>query len=103
MKKVEYSVENVSKCWCGQCPVQKDSSCAKQAYEESSGQIDQGTMPPPERLPGLYCATGTATCEDLKPTERCLCPQCLVWGENDLRANHYCVLSEADSVGSSGQ
>ena len=98
MKEVEYSQENVAKCWCGQCPVQKESACAQERFAQAKEQLDRGEMPPPEQMPGLYCATGKATCTDLKPVERCLCAQCLVWGEGRLVANHYCALGSAQEV-----
>lgn len=98
MQQVEYSTDNVQKCWCGQCPVQRESTCAKQDLAEVQPQIEQGQMPDPKQLPGLYCGTGKATCGDLKPTERCMCPECLVWGEHTLAANHYCALGSAEQA-----
>lgn len=98
MEQVEFSTDNVTKCWCGQCPVQKDSACAKKDFEEVQPQIEQGTMPEPDQLPGLYCGTGTASCADLQPKERCLCSECLVWGEHNLISNHYCVQGSAEEV-----
>jgi hypothetical protein len=89
MAKVEYSKENVEKCWCGSCPVQSHSACAKELYEASKASEELG---PPESMPGLYCATGKATCDDLQLVNLCNCPACLVWGENDPRGNHYCLL-----------
>ena len=89
MRPVEYTRENVDKCWCGSCPVQAASTCARDLYEASK---DAPEMPPPEAMPGLYCATGHATCGDLALVNLCNCPACLVWGENGLRGNHYCEL-----------
>lgn len=98
MEHVEYSKENVTKCWCGQCPVQKQSTCAKDLYQQAEPMMNEGQMPPEEKMPGLYCGTGKAKCSDLKPVERCLCPECLVWGEHQLLANHYCVQGSAEQV-----
>ncbi|HSK47900.1 MAG TPA: DUF2769 domain-containing protein [Coriobacteriia bacterium] len=98
MKEVEYSQENVAKCWCGQCPVQKESDCAKDRYAKAKEQLAGGAMPEPDQMPGLYCATGKATCPDLNPMERCLCAQCLVWGESGLVSNHFCALGSAQQV-----
>lgn len=89
MTRVAYTKENVDKCWCGSCPVQKDSACAKELYERAKDATD---LPPAEQLPGLYCATGKARCEDLEWTNLCNCPACLVWAENRLMHNHYCAL-----------
>jgi hypothetical protein len=98
MQPVEYSEDNVNKCWCGQCPVQKESSCAKDGFQEASKDLEQHKMPDPKDMPGLYCSTGKATCDDLKPVERCLCSECLVWGEHTLPANHYCVQGSATQL-----
>lgn len=98
MKPVEYTAENVAKCWCGQCPVQKSSQCAKDTYAEAEKVISSGGMPERGTLPGLYCASGKATCDDIEPVERCLCAQCLVYGEHSLLANHYCVLGDAPTA-----
>ena len=35
MPKVAYVKDNIEKCWCGTCPVQAESKCAKDLYEES--------------------------------------------------------------------
>ena len=88
MGKVDYTEENAMKCWCSTCPVQTQSACAQQLLRESKG--IQG-LPAPERLPGLYCATGKASCDDLETGHLCNCPACLIWGENSLTGNHYCV------------
>lgn len=87
--KVEYSQENIDKCWCGQCPVQIGSACAKALYEASKNLAE---LPPPEQLGGLYCSTGKAICDDLEFVNLCNCPSCLVWAENGLSSNHYCKL-----------
>lgn len=95
MSKVAYTKENVEKCWCGSCPVQVKSTCAKDLYEESKKSKE---MPPPDRLPGLYCSTGTATCTDLDLVNLCNCPACLVWSENRLTSNHYCKLGSEEEI-----
>jgi len=92
MAKVAYAKENVEKCWCGSCPVQAKSECARELYVSSKASEQ---LVPPESLPGLYCASGHATCDDLKFVNMCNCPACLVWGENELRGNHYCALGAA--------
>lgn len=95
MAQVAYTWENVDKCWCGQCPVQSQSDCAKGKYEEAK---DAEEMPPVGELPGLYCATGKATCDDINGVARCYCAECLVWAENGLSANHYCVLGAPGEI-----
>ncbi len=96
VKKVEYSRENIEKCWCGSCPVQVGSDCARGLYEASK---DQPELPAPERLGGLYCATGKTVCDDIVPTNLCNCPGCLVWAENELAGNHYCLTGSAEVTG----
>lgn len=98
MRPVAYTPDNVAKCWCGQCPVQRESDCAKQRYEASKPGIQQGQMPKPGELAGLYCVTGKAPCDDINPNQRCLCTECLVWGEHNLVSNHYCVQGSAEEV-----
>jgi hypothetical protein len=93
--KVAYTQENIDKCWCGSCPVQADSACAKELYEKSKG---EETLPPPEQLGGLYCSTGKATCQDLKLANLCSCPACLVWAENGLAHSHYGALGSAEQT-----
>ncbi|NLO26659.1 MAG: DUF2769 domain-containing protein [Actinobacteria bacterium] len=92
MDKVDYSEENAAKCWCSQCAVQASSDCARSLYQQAK---DAQGLPPPERLPGLYCATGKASCTDLAVVNMCNCPACLVWAENHLQGNHYCHLGTA--------
>lgn len=87
MSRVAYTKENVEKCWCGSCPVQVDSKCARELYEASKASDE---LPPPDQLGGLYCSTGTAVCKDLSFVNLCNCPACQVWGENGLTNNHYC-------------
>lgn len=94
MSRVAYTRENVDKCWCGSCPVQINSKCARELYEASKGRDE---LPRPDKLGGLYCSTGTAVCKDLSFVNLCNCPACQVWGENGLAGNHYC---EHGSVGS---
>ena len=95
MPSVAYTKDNIDKCWCGTCPVQFKSACAKEFYEASKG-IE--TLPPPERLAGLYCSTGKTICTDVEFVNLCNCPACLVWGENKLASNHYCKLGSADQL-----
>lgn len=96
MPAVAYTQENIDKCWCGSCPVQSKSKCASDLYQASK---DMGHLPPPDRLGGLYCSTGKATCTDLQLVNLCNCPACLVWSENRLAHNHYCANGSAEQVG----
>lgn len=96
MPKVAYVKDNVEKCWCSTCPVQTVSTCAKGLYEESKKSKE---LPAPDRLPGLYCSVGKTSCPDLNFVNMCNCPECLVWGENELGSNHYCRAGSAEQVG----
>ncbi len=96
MKPVEYTQANVDKCWCGQCPVQVGSTCATELYE--AAKVLEG-LPAPERLGGMYCATGKAICHDLALVNLCNCAACLVWSEHELASNHYCAHGSAEDVG----
>lgn len=93
MARVAYTRENAEKCWCATCPVQAGSDCAR-TLDEAARAMDG--IPVPERLPGLYCATGRASCQDLQPVSLCNCPACLVWGENELTGNHFCMLGTSE-------
>ena len=54
MTSVAYEKGNIEKCWCGTCPVQRKSVCAKELHEASKGmetlKYVKGakTLPPPE-------------------------------------------------------
>ena len=96
MPEVAYTQENIDKCWCGKCPVQFESKCANDLFEEAE-KLDK--LPAPERLGGLYCATGTTICTDVDFVRLCHCPACLVWAENGLASNHYCKMGSASDTG----
>lgn len=86
--KVPYTIENIKKCMCPKCPVQADSKCAKDKLNNLTkelGSAQEGEVPEPQNVPGIYCSTGKATCQDLNPDEQCICPTCAVWKEYDLQ------------------
>jgi len=81
---VPYSRDNINRCRCPQCPVQADSKCVKDKLENSKkvmGELPEGEVPDPEDVPGIYCSTGEATCQDLNPERQCICYTCNVWKE----------------------
>ncbi|WP_410508789.1 DUF2769 domain-containing protein [Methanosarcina hadiensis] len=95
--RVAYSLENINRCKCSQCPVQADSQCAQDKLKSSEQKIKSmpaGEVPPPEDVPGIYCSTGKATCQDLDPGRQCICGTCDVWKEYNLKEgdpnNHFC-------------
>lgn len=81
---VPYSRENINMCRCPQCPVQADSKCVKDKLESSSKEmkeLPEGEVPNSEDVPGIYCSTGEARCQDLNPDRQCICNTCDVWKE----------------------
>ncbi|HOD69760.1 MAG: DUF2769 domain-containing protein [Bacteriovoracaceae bacterium] len=96
MPKVDFTQDNIARCLCGECPVQAKSKCARDLYEKS---IKMEGLPKPEQVPGLYCASGKATCTDLDIVQFCKCPGCLVWSDYNLKSNHYCYRGSAETSG----
>jgi len=84
--KVPYTMGNIKKCMCPKCPVQASSKCAMDKLDslvkglESAG----GNVPDPQNVPGVYCSTGKATCQDLDLDQQCICYTCAVWKEYNL-------------------
>ena len=75
-KKVPYTLANIEKCMCSLCPVQADSKCAQDKLTSSKAamkQMPRGEVPNPGSVPGIYCSTGKATCQDLNPDKQCIC------------------------------
>lgn len=101
MPSVEFSQDNLMKCICGQCPTQKESSCAAQkrtALMEAMQGGMQG-MPAAADVAGMYCSTGTATCGDLDYSQNCICSGCAVFAENGLTQWKYCERGDAVAIG----
>jgi hypothetical protein len=81
-QKVPFTVENSMKCICTQCPVQSTSPCVKEKMKKAKEMMkrhESGMMPKPEDVPGLYCASGAATCRDLDTKQMCICGDCPLW------------------------
>jgi hypothetical protein len=84
---------NVTKCLCPRCPVQSSSACVA---GKVSGLKDALNQQPLRRkdIPGVYCATGIATCTDLKIEQDCMCGKCVIFPEYKLfnfqPMGHYC-------------
>jgi len=87
-QKVTYTQENATLCICTKCPIQAESKCAgekvKQMETMMARGMPEGMMPPSADLPGLYCATGFATCKDLDFSKMCMCGGCPVWEKYKL-------------------
>jgi hypothetical protein len=85
--KVPYTITNIERCMCPQCPVQADSECAQEKYSRLKNELESpGGVEAlePQKVPGVYCSSGTATCTDLDPNKDCSCKTCSVWEEHCL-------------------
>ena len=94
---VPYVKENINRCRCRQCPDQAKSRCAQsegQSVKQALKNAPAGEVPDPEKVPGVYCSEGPATCQDLDFDRQCICSSCEVWKEYDLKNanpnNHFC-------------
>ncbi len=100
---VQFTKDNTMKCLCGRCPVQAESVCVadKSLALAEAMKADGESMPMPSGadVPGVYCATGVAACNDLDVSQTCICMQCLVYGEGGLQGWKYCERGSAAEVG----
>jgi hypothetical protein len=81
--KIPLTTENVLKCFCGKCPVQAKSNCAKGKMAKIGKSLAKKPLAVKD-IPGLYCTTGKATCKDIDKTQKCICGTCPIWGEFKL-------------------
>ncbi len=81
--KVSFVKDNVAKCVCPKCPVQAKSKCVADKVAVITQALGKSPLKR-EDIPGLYCASGTATCKDLDPKQACICATCPVWAELKL-------------------
>lgn len=93
-QKVPFSVANVKRCICAECPVQTASGCVKAQQEKLRQSLGSGATPDQGDVPGLYCASGAATCKDIATRQMCICGGCPVWKEYKLVSSkplgYYC-------------
>jgi hypothetical protein len=82
---IKFERENMVKCICQQCPVQKESECAQNKMKMLQISM-KGMSPEPSDFPGMYCANGKAICSDLDPDKKCNCINCDVWKEHNLNS-----------------
>lgn len=94
---VPYESENINRCRCPQCPVQANNQCVQDKNKSSKQAMEnlpEGEVPDPEDVPGVYCSTGKATCQNLHVDRQCICGSCEVWKEYNLTNanpnNHFC-------------
>jgi hypothetical protein len=84
MVKIEFTMENLKKCFCPTYPCQADSACAKEKLRKMQELMQKKEMPVSDMVPGMYCASGKTTCTDLDFDRFCQCNYCDIWKENDL-------------------
>jgi hypothetical protein len=94
---VPFVGENISRCKCPESPVQADSQCAQDQIKTSREAMEYmpaGDVPKPEYIPGVYCSSGKASCQDLNFDRQCICGSCEVWKDYNLKDvdpnNHFC-------------
>ena len=123
--KVPFANETISKCICGNCPVQIQSVCAiakneklmnmmnkpaapgNEAVEPMGGEMmmqanpqeQAAIIPKAEEVAKTYCSIGKAACNDLDSNKACICPQCQVYKDFSLSSSrpveHYCFNGQA--------
>jgi hypothetical protein len=72
----------------------KDRSVQTRLGPGAIGSLERGDVP------RVYCATGTATCDDLDLSQDCQCPKsCEVYREHDLTQWKYCERGSAAMIG----
>lgn len=88
LEKIDFSMENIKKCLCPRCAVQIESQCVKDKQKIvlliKNQDLDSPMMLGPDKFPGLYCSTGTATCQDIDTKKVCKCTECPIWNEKSL-------------------
>lgn len=102
---VPYNVTNIERCMCPHCPVQARSSCVREKIENLKNEMSNSPgneVPEPQKVPGVYCSSGEATCTDLDPDQQCMCKTCAVWAEYDLETEtptlYFCDNGKSGSV-----
>ena len=91
--KVPFTRLNAKNCICWLCPVQRDSACMG-TNARKMGEVLTTKFFEPEVMPGLYCSTGFAACQDIDVSRSCICQGCEVKATFQLGMgqppDHYC-------------
>jgi len=82
--KVDLTNETIDKCLCTGCPTYMSNTCPPQKNEE------------------VYCSIGMTDCADVKQ-EGCVCGNCEVFKEDELKTGYFCFKGEADESGEPAQ
>ena len=92
--KVPFTPANIGECLCPKCPVQSKSQCVSGKIATIAGALSKNPLNA-EEIPGLYCVTGNATCQDLDAEQPCICDGCAVYRdynlENGMPDGNYCA------------
>ncbi len=103
MVRVPFDRDSFNKCLCGGCPVNRSSACVRSqeaAFAPLAQKIErEGHMPDPSITPGVYCAGGGSSCNDLDDGKSCLCPACPVHLRFGLSNSFYCLKGSSEEVG----
>lgn len=98
-KHVDFTADNIAKCQCTNCPVQRGSACAADKKRALQGMQGAQLTASPKDVPNVYCSQGTASCGDLDFSQGCVCPTCQVWQANGLANYKYCRNGSAETNG----
>ena len=100
--KVPYAITNIERCMCPKCPVQANSACTLDKIGNLKNEmksLGKNEAPEPQKVPGVYCSSGIATCTDLDPNKDCICQTCPVWVESCLEhadtIKYFCNIGRA--------
>jgi hypothetical protein len=95
LMEIEFNHENIEKCLCSGCKVQGKSECVKERLIMLQERALGSELIKPEDFPALYCAGGKEQCPDLDEHENCLCPDCIIYIENDFETgdpnSYFCL------------
>ena len=80
---IPFSVENIKLCRCPICPVQHDSQCTKEQLNQIQETVKANPIDP-QKVPAEYCSQGPAACDDIDPSQTCICDTCEVFVEYTL-------------------
>lgn len=96
--EVPFTQENTQRCLCPQCQVQAKSSCVAEKKAGLEVALSHNPLVR-EDIPGQYCGTGTATCDDINPSRPCSCFDCQVYEQYSLAQGkpncYYCMNGSA--------
>ncbi|MDN5373750.1 MAG: hypothetical protein PWP32_515 [Methanothermobacter sp.] len=60
--EVDFSMENIRRCLCLECPVQRESRCVRDKKKImlliTQQDLDSAMRMDTDRVPGVYCSTG---------------------------------------------